>query len=80
MEREEAYVPIYESNPSPNIIRATQPKPIVQSGKIYVLGNLLYQVENLAGVHVIDYTDRQNPVKLGFIYVAGCTDLAVKGN
>lgn len=78
--RAEAYVPIYEENPSVNVIKSTGPKPIVMSGKIYVRGNLLFQVENMAGIHVIDYSDKQHPVKLGFIYVTGCTEIAAKGN
>ncbi|MGB8194593.1 MAG: hypothetical protein WCF67_21860 [Chitinophagaceae bacterium] len=77
--REEAYVPIYDSAGLVQI-KSLPPQPIVQSGKIYVWGNLLLQVEQLAGVHIINYADRQNPVKLGYIQIRGCSEISVKGN
>jgi hypothetical protein len=77
--RDEAYVPVYGTDPVTHGIAAMPPQPIEQSGKIYVWGNLLFQIENLQGIHVIDYTDRQHPVKLGFIKVKGCSELAIKG-
>ena len=55
-------------------------QPMVKSGKIYVWGNLLFQVDEFTGVHVINYSDKQNPVKLGFISIKGCSEIAVKGN
>jgi len=76
----EAYVPVYSQDPEANTIKALPPQPIVESGKIYVWGNYLFQVERLAGVHIIDYSDKSNPKKLGFIKSRGCTELAVKGN
>ena len=76
----EAYLPIYGFDSSKNVIKSTPPKPIVEGGKIYVWGNLLFQVERYVGIHVIDYSNRQNPVKLAFITSRGCTEIAVKGN
>lgn len=74
----EAYVPVYSEEPV-TTISSTTPQPIVRSGKIYVWNNLLFQVELYRGIHVINYSDRSNPVKLGFIKVRGCSELAVKG-
>jgi hypothetical protein len=76
----EAYVPVYVQDPEASAIKSLPAQPIVESGKIYVRGNLLFQVEQLKGVHVIDYSDKANPVKLGFIKSRGCSELAVKGN
>ncbi len=77
--REEAYVPVYgpDSN-NARIIAETAAKATVLPGKIYVQGNLLFQVEKLAGVHIINYADVQNPVKLGFIKSRGCSEVAYK--
>lgn len=76
--RAEAYVPVY-SPESITAITSMTPQPIVHSGKIYVWNNLLFQVELYKGIHVINYADRSNPIKLGFIKVRGCSELAVKG-
>lgn len=76
----EAYVPVYGYDSAKYAIKAMPAQPTVAAGKIYVWGNLLFQVELLKGIHVINYSDRQNPVKLGFIGVKGCNELAVKGN
>jgi hypothetical protein len=74
----EAYVPVY-STTTVSTIKSVAPQPIVHSGKIYVWNNLLFQIEQYKGIHVINYSDRSNPVKLGFIEVRGCNELAVKG-
>ncbi len=75
----EAYVPVYGIDPAKHSIKPLPAKPTVNPGKIYVWGNWLFQVEQFAGIHVIDYSDKKNPVKLGFIEVKGCTEIAVKG-
>jgi hypothetical protein len=80
--REEAYVPVYDSTngiaTERKIVSAPE-KPIVNSGKIYVLGNYLFQVEQLQGVHVINYADKSRPQKIGFIKSRGCSEVAAKG-
>lgn len=76
----EAYVPIYGYDSARYVIRSKPPRSIVNAGKIYVFGNTLFQVEQFEGVHIIDYTDRKNPVKTGFISIKGCNDVTVKGN
>lgn len=78
--RDEAWVPIYADNgaDNPRTISSVPAQKTVAPGKIYVQGNLLFQVDSLAGVHVIDYTDRAHPVKLGFIKCYGCNELAYK--
>jgi hypothetical protein len=76
----EAYVPVYGYDSAKYMVKPMPAQPIKVAGKIYVWGKLLFQVEQHQGIHVIDYTDKQNPVKLGFIGLKGCTEIAVKGN
>lgn len=76
--REEAYVPVYGYDSSARIIESLQPQPIINAGKIYTFGNFLFQVDNDLGIHVINYSDRKKPVKVGFIKISGCRELAIK--
>ncbi len=76
----EAYLPVYGYDSVKYMVNPMPAQPIKAAGKIYVWGKLLFQVEQYVGIHVIDYTDKQNPVKLGFIGLKGCTEVAVKGN
>lgn len=56
------------------------PKPIHQSGKIYLYGSILFVAEPNKGIHVIDNSDPENPVTKNFIELEGARDVAVKGN
>ncbi len=77
--RDEAYVPVYSSDSgSTRIIQAAPAQAIHQAGKIYVQGDLLFQVEKMVGVHIISYADKAHPVKLGFIKSWGCSEVAFK--
>jgi hypothetical protein len=49
-------------------------------GKIYYRKPYIYINEKYKGVHIINNSDPQNPVKEGFIVAPGCIDMAVKGN
>jgi hypothetical protein len=75
-----AYVPAYI-----NLQEATQvvwqsPQAIVNGGKIATIGNRLYQVESDKGIHVIDISNPAVPVKVGFIKIALCRELTLKGS
>ncbi|WP_119080365.1 hypothetical protein [Chitinophaga alhagiae] len=75
----DGYVPIYGPADHPSLkIGAAAVRPIVNGGKIFVIGDKLFQVEVGAGIHIIDYADRQHPEKLGFLTVPGCTEVALK--
>jgi hypothetical protein len=76
--RAEAYVPIYGTDTALRRIGSMAPQPTASSGKIYVFGSYLFQVEKFKGVHVIDYSDKTKPVKLSFIKSGGALELAVK--
>lgn len=53
---------------------------IVNSGKIYVINDLLFVNEQREGFHVFDNSDPRNPSKIKFIQVLGSTDLAVRND
>lgn len=75
----DGYAPIYGPADHPSLkIGAAAVRPITNGGKIFVIGDKLFQVEGGAGIHIIDYADRQHPVKLGFLNVPGCTEVALK--
>jgi hypothetical protein len=75
----EAWVPVYSSDPGAfKAITAGPARPTVESGKIFTLGNLLYQVEVDSGIHVINYSNPSSPQKLGFIRSFLCKEVSVK--
>lgn len=49
-------------------------------GKIYVRQPYVFVNERYKGIHVIDNTNPQSPVAIGFIVAPGCLDIAVKGD
>jgi hypothetical protein len=55
-------------------------KEIKNPGKIYYKHPYIFVNEKYKGVHVIDNTHPDNPVKKGFILAPGCLDMAVKDN
>jgi hypothetical protein len=53
---------------------------IETTGKIYYKNNFIYLNELYKGIHVIDNTNPEAPVNIGFINIPGCIDIAIKGN
>ena len=75
----EAWVPVYTNNTAAiKNISYGPARPTVNSGKIYTLGNRIYQVEQDSGIHIIDYTNPSSPQKLGFIRSFLCREVSVK--
>lgn len=74
----EAWVPVYGSSQTAKLITAEAPRPTVNSGKMYTVGSLLYQVEQDSGIHVINYSNPSSPQKIGFIRSFLCKELSVK--
>lgn len=73
--------PIYVDSITINdVIYSSSPKILVKPGKIFKYGNMLLVSDQDNGIHVIDNTDKTNPVKLSFINIPGNRDLARKGN
>jgi hypothetical protein len=74
-----AWVPVYSTNSaSVKVITAAAARPTVNAGKIYTVGNLIYQVEQDSGIHVINYANPVAPQKLGFIRSFLCKEVTVK--
>ncbi len=78
-EMREAWVPVYTSNTAAiKTISYGPARSTVNAGKIYTLGNRIYQVEQDSGIHIIDYTNPSSPQKLGFIRSFLCKEVSVK--
>lgn len=54
------------------------PRPLVQSGRIFLNGNLLLISEPFQGIHVFDNTNPAAPVAAAFLKIPGNTDIAMK--
>jgi hypothetical protein len=75
------YKPVYMSRAElDSSIQLLPPQNIVNSGKIYVLGDLLFIGEKREGFHVIDNSDLTNPTRMKYIQVFGSSDIAVRNN
>ncbi|WP_346237291.1 hypothetical protein ABDK00_011325 [Niabella insulamsoli] len=73
------YKPIYEDTTALyNITYQPQGRAIEKGGKIYIMGDTLYQVEEGLGIHVIDVSEKSQPENIGFISIRGCSEVAVK--
>jgi hypothetical protein len=76
------YVPIFmaRADLENSVSYQSSPRNMETPGKIYYKSPYIYINERYKGVHVIDNSDPENPVKEGFIVAPGCLDMAVKGN
>ncbi len=61
-----------------NSIKLVEPQSINEFGKVYRYGDLLFINERFEGVHIINNTDPENPVNVGFITIPGNIDIAIK--
>jgi hypothetical protein len=61
-------------------IKSNPAQPIVEPGKIVLLGKYIFLNEIDKGIHILDNTDPANPKNIAFIDIPGNEDLAVKGN
>ena len=61
-------------------IRSEAPRAINSTGKLYVEGSSIYLNEPGRGIHVIDNTRPDHPVKTAFINIPGNADMYLKGN
>ncbi|MEE9439500.1 MAG: hypothetical protein V3V14_10910 [Saprospiraceae bacterium] len=55
-------------------------RAIKNPGKVYYIGNTLFVSEIGEGVHIIDNTDKSNPVPLSFLEIPGNIDVSFRGN
>ncbi len=72
------YTPLYSSKEEYKAtIDFIQDDKIINPGKIYRLGDAQFISDVNRGVHVYDYTDASNPIKLGFLNIPGNIDIAI---
>lgn len=63
-----------------NAVQLHQPRTIENPGKIYLKDDYIFVNEKYSGVHIINNSNPINPVKIGFLQIDGCIDMAMKGN
>ncbi len=61
-------------------VRFAGPRPLEQSGKIYVKDDYLFINEKYKGIHIYDNVNPEEPENIGFLQIDGCIDMAIKGN
>src|SRR5215203_3184053 len=72
----EGYIPVYRQDVSPaKTVKAEPPRPTIYGGKIYTVGNVLFQVEQDSGIHIINYANPASPQKLGFVKSFLCKEI-----
>lgn len=72
--------PVYITEAELKTITSAPPEPITNGGKIVYATGKIYMVEQGSGVHIINYTNPQLPVKERFIKVPGCYEVTFKNN
>ena len=63
-----------------NGVDIVDPQPIDASGKIYAYQNYIFINDKYKGVHVIDNSNPESPMKISFIKIAGNVDISIKDN
>lgn len=71
---------IMERTAFENSVKSLPSQNIIKSGKIYIKDNLMFINEVNKGFHVYNYSNPQNPIRIGFIQILGATDLAIRDN
>ncbi|MDY8137366.1 hypothetical protein [Aquimarina sp. 2201CG5-10] len=73
------YEPIHmDRNSFENSILLKNPISIINSGKIYIHGDLLFINDINKGFHIYDNSDPTAPIAIRFLEVPGSTDLAIR--
>ncbi len=74
------YEPILADRSELDSIRITEPKTILNTGKIYSYGAYLLINEIDKGYHIIDNSDAANPKNIGFLSISATREVAVRNN
>lgn len=75
------YLPVYKTTAEVRAnIKSNAPQPVVNPGKIVILGNYIFLNEVDKGIHVIDNSNPSSPRNVAFIDIPGNMDLALKGS
>lgn len=59
-------------------IAISEPAPIVESGKIYAYKNFIFVNDVYRGFHILDNTNPETPINIGFIKLEGNNDISIK--
>jgi hypothetical protein len=73
----QGYKPVYITAQEAYTVSVLAPRTLEKPGKIYIYQGLLFIVERLKGVHVINNADPSNPQPIAYLSVPGCNDVAV---
>jgi hypothetical protein len=76
----DAYIPVYSTLSEIHKISLEQKEPTLNAGKIYAFRNYIFQNDLFSGIHIIDNSDRANPVKVAFLKLPLNTDIAIRGD
>ncbi|MCR9225986.1 MAG: hypothetical protein NXH90_01005 [Flavobacteriaceae bacterium] len=63
-----------------NSVDIIAPRPMDESGKVYTYGDYILVNDKYKGVHVIDNSNPNQPVKVAFIEIPGNVDISVKND
>jgi hypothetical protein len=72
------YAPVYGDASALKSITLLPAQDVEEGGKIYVAGNMLFQVESGKGIHITDISNPAQPQQKGFIKISGCQEVTVK--
>lgn len=75
-------LPIFEkmSDVRKQMTSVVEPRPLEQTGKIYIFKDYLFINEPMEGIHIINNANPSNPQALSFLNIPGNVDMAVKDN
>ncbi|MDD3877862.1 MAG: hypothetical protein PHT69_14670 [Bacteroidales bacterium] len=76
----DGYKPVYISKSILYSISSSTPLPIINPGKIYLYGAMVFINERGRGVHVINNSNPYSPLNIRFINIPGNYDIAINGN
>jgi hypothetical protein len=75
------YRPLYQSlEEYKNSISYYEDIALLNPGKLYIKGDYKFVGDINRGVHVYDNTNAENPILVGFYYLPGNIDIAIKNN
>lgn len=75
------FTPVYKSTADIRAaIKADEPQPVSEAGKMFIQGNYIFLNEVNRGIHIIDNTNPSAPVNKAFINIPGNGEVFVKGN
>jgi hypothetical protein len=75
-----AWVAVYTADTSYKKVEYQAPRMVVNPGKIYVKGSLIYQCEIGKGIHVIDNSSPSSAKRIGFLRIEGAEEISIFGN